>query len=106
MVEKIAYAHIEQDNDRVPYLTGTKIQVKQVALDHIAYQWSAEDIRRNHPHLSLAQIHSALGQSKEMAIHTKIVGRQVALRPADRRRQETPTCHMRRVCTSISLQEP
>ena len=60
MVEKIAYAHIEQNSDGVPYLTGTKIQVKQVALDHIAYQWTAEDIQRNHPHLSLSQIHSAL----------------------------------------------
>ncbi len=34
--------------------------MRQVALDHIAYRWSADDIHRNHPYLTLAQIHSAL----------------------------------------------
>ena len=29
-------------------------------LDHIAWHWDAETIHQNHPHLSLAQIHSAL----------------------------------------------
>lgn len=60
MATAMAYAHIDVDRQGVPYLTGTKTKVKQVALDHIAYNWSAEDIRRNHPYLTLSQIHSAL----------------------------------------------
>ena len=60
MAPAIAYAHIDHNAEGVPYITGTKTKVKQVALDHIAYRWTAEDIHRNHPYLTLAQIHSAL----------------------------------------------
>ncbi len=60
MTAAVAYPHIGFTKDGVPYLVGTKTKVKQVALDHIAYRWSAEDIHRNHPDLTLAQIHSAL----------------------------------------------
>jgi len=60
MAAPVTYAHIDFNKDGVPYLMGTKTKVKQVALDHIAYRWSAEDIHRNHPDLTLAQIHSAL----------------------------------------------
>lgn len=60
MAATVAYAHIGFNKDGVPYLTGTTTKVKQVVLDHIAYRWSVEDIHRNHPDLTLAQIHSAL----------------------------------------------
>lgn len=33
----------------------------EVALDLIAHGWSPEEIHFQHPHLSLAQIHAALG---------------------------------------------
>ena len=32
----------------------------EVVLDHTAYGWSADEIHRQYPYLSLAQIHSAL----------------------------------------------
>ena len=32
-----------------------------MALDQIAHGWSAEEIHFQHPHLSLGQIHAALG---------------------------------------------
>lgn len=32
----------------------------EVALDHVAYGWSAEEIHRQQPHFSLAQSHAAL----------------------------------------------
>lgn len=60
MAVTVAYPHIEHNEDGVPFVAGTKTKVKQVALDHIAYRWTAEDIHRNHPYLNLAQIHSAL----------------------------------------------
>ena len=36
-------------------------KVIEVALDMIAHGWSPEEIHFQHPHLSLAQIHAALG---------------------------------------------
>ncbi len=60
MATTIAYAHIAYDGQGVPYVAGTKTKVKQIVLDHIAHRWSAEDIQRNHPYLTLSQIHSAL----------------------------------------------
>ena len=54
-------AHIVRDPDGVAWLERTGIKVREVALDHVAYGWSAEEIHRQHPQLSLAQIHAALG---------------------------------------------
>jgi len=56
----VAYAHIEMDPQGVPLLAGTRTKVIEVALDHLAHRWNAEEIHRQHPHLSLGQIHSAL----------------------------------------------
>jgi len=36
-------------------------KVIEVALDMIAHGWSPEEVHFQHPHLSLAQIHAALG---------------------------------------------
>jgi uncharacterized protein (DUF433 family) len=54
-------AHIFRDADGVAWIDRTRVKVIEVALDHVAYGWSAEEIHRQHPHLSLAQIHAALG---------------------------------------------
>jgi Protein of unknown function (DUF433) len=32
----------------------------EVALDRLAHHWDADEIQRQHPHLSLGQIHSCL----------------------------------------------
>ena len=60
MPTAVSYAHIDYTQDGVPYLVGTNTKVLQIVLDHIAYGWDAADIQRNHPYLTLAQIHSAL----------------------------------------------
>ena len=57
----VEYAHISIDADNVPMLTGTRIKVVEIVLDHLAHGWQAEDIHREFPQLSLGQIHSALG---------------------------------------------
>lgn len=54
-------AHIVRDAAGVAWIDRTRIKVIEVALDHVAYGWSAEEIHRQHPNLSLAQIHAALG---------------------------------------------
>ncbi len=55
-----AYPHIDMTDDGVPYLTGTRTKIIEVVLDRLAYHWDAEEIQRQHPYLSLGQIHSAL----------------------------------------------
>lgn len=54
------YPHIELDAQGVPYLAGTRTKVIEVALDRLAHHWDADEIHRQHPHLNLAQIYSAL----------------------------------------------
>lgn len=56
----LALAHIEIDANGVAWIVGANTKVLEVALDKIAYGWSPEEIHFQHPHLSLAQIHSAL----------------------------------------------
>lgn len=53
-------AHIEVRPDGVAWITGANTKVIEVVLDKLAYGWSPEEIHFQHPHLSLAQIHSAL----------------------------------------------
>lgn len=56
----IAYPHIEFDARGTAVLAGSRTKVIEIALDHLAHHWDADEIRRQHPHLSLGQIHSAL----------------------------------------------
>jgi uncharacterized protein (DUF433 family) len=57
---KVIYAHIDFTAEGVPFIEGTQTKVEEIVLDYIAWNWDAELIHRHHPHLSLAQIHSAL----------------------------------------------
>ena len=54
-------AHIRLDDHGVAWIDETRTKVIEVALDQIAHGWSAEEIHFQHPHLSLGQIHAALG---------------------------------------------
>jgi uncharacterized protein (DUF433 family) len=54
-------AHVRLDERGVAWIDETKTKVIEVALDQIAHGWSAEEIHFQHPHLSLGQIHAALG---------------------------------------------
>jgi uncharacterized protein (DUF433 family) len=56
----VTYAHIAHSPEGVPYLSGTRTKVEEVALDHLAHRWDAEAIQRQYPDLSLGQIYSAL----------------------------------------------
>lgn len=52
--------HITIDERGVAWIDRTRVKVIEVALDHLAHGWSAEEIARQHPDLTLGQIHSAL----------------------------------------------
>jgi uncharacterized protein (DUF433 family) len=56
----VSYPHIELTSDGVAILSGTSTKVIEIALDRLAYRWGADENLRQHPHLSLAQIFSAL----------------------------------------------
>jgi uncharacterized protein (DUF433 family) len=56
----VEYAHITVGPDNVPMLTGTRIKVVEIVLDHLAHGSDAQEIHREFPHLSLGQIYSAL----------------------------------------------
>ncbi len=56
----LAYAHVELSSDGVPLIEGTTTKVIEVALDRLAHHWDADEIQRQYPHLSLAQIYGAL----------------------------------------------
>jgi uncharacterized protein (DUF433 family) len=57
---ELSYPHIEISHEGVPVLAGTRTKVIEIALDRIAHHWDADEIQRQHPHLSLGQIYSAL----------------------------------------------
>lgn len=52
--------HIEIGTDNVPRISGTQTKVLEIVLDRLAHHWDADEIQRQHPYLSLAQIYSAL----------------------------------------------
>jgi uncharacterized protein (DUF433 family) len=52
--------HIKLDERGVAWIADTNVKVIEVAMDHAAYEWDADEIHAAHPHLSLAQIHAAL----------------------------------------------
>ncbi len=55
----VTTTHILIDDEGVAWIVGANTKVVEVVLDKLAYGWSPEEIHLQHPHLSLAQIHSA-----------------------------------------------
>lgn len=54
------YAHITVDQQGVPWIGGTTTKVVELIAELKAYGWSPEEMAYQHPHLTLAQVHSAL----------------------------------------------
>jgi uncharacterized protein (DUF433 family) len=78
-VATVAYAHIEMNPEGQAVIAGTRIKVRMIALDRIAYGWDAEEIQRQHPDLSLGEIHSALAYYFD---HKEEMDQDIALRHA------------------------
>jgi uncharacterized protein (DUF433 family) len=61
MTLQVAYPHVERSADGVAVLKAhPRIRVAQIAMDYLAHGWSAEEMCRQHPYLSLAEAHAAL----------------------------------------------
>ncbi|MCE9630064.1 MAG: DUF433 domain-containing protein [Planctomycetia bacterium] len=56
----VSYPHIEIAADGTALVEGTRTKVLEVALDRLAHHWDAEEIQRQHSHLTLGQIYAAL----------------------------------------------
>lgn len=56
----VVYPHIVTNPDGAAIISGTTTKVIEVIQDHLAHHWQAEDICRQYPYLSLAQVHAAL----------------------------------------------
>jgi len=56
----VTYPHIEPRADGVPMISGTRMKVAHIAIEKVAWLWDADQIQRQHPELTLGQIHSAL----------------------------------------------
>ncbi len=53
------YEHIVLEKG-IPVISGTTMKVIELVVEKMAYGWSPEELRFQHPYLSLGQIHSAL----------------------------------------------
>ena len=60
MLSETRYEHIILNEAHVLMIAGTAMKVVELALDHLAYGWSPEELHFQHPDLTLGQIHSAL----------------------------------------------
>jgi uncharacterized protein (DUF433 family) len=56
----IVATHIEIDDNGVAWIDNTKVKVIEIIVDKLTHGSSAEEMRFQYPHLSLAQIHAAL----------------------------------------------
>ncbi len=52
--------HISRDSHEVAWISGTTVKVTEIVVDWLAHGSSPEEMHFQFPHLSLAQIHSAL----------------------------------------------
>lgn len=48
------------DDQGVPWIEGANTKVVELIAEVKAYGWSPEELTYQHPHLTLAQVHSAL----------------------------------------------
>ncbi len=55
-----AYEHITLDQAGTPIIAGMRLTVADLAVAHVEWGWSAEEIAYQHPPLTLGQVYSAL----------------------------------------------
>jgi uncharacterized protein (DUF433 family) len=61
MADSALAPHIRIDSEGRAWIDDTNVKVIEIVLDHLAYGWSPEEMHYQHPDLSLAQLHAALG---------------------------------------------
>ena len=59
MIAAAPTTHVRLDKSGVAWIDDTNVKVTEIIEEHLAHGEGAEEIHLQHPHLSLAQIHSA-----------------------------------------------
>jgi uncharacterized protein (DUF433 family) len=82
-----SYPYVEMIDGRA-WIEGKKVRVTEIVLDWLAYHWDAEQIRRQHSYLSMAEIHAAFVYYYD---HKEGLDREIAeeVEKVDRIRTET-----------------
>jgi hypothetical protein len=58
----VSYPHIEKTENQPARLQRfPRIRVAQIVMDYLAYGWSVEEMCRQHPYLTPAETHAAMG---------------------------------------------
>ena len=61
MATDLTYPHVEKnDGDPARLRRLPRIRVAQIAMDYLAHGWSADEMCRQHGHLTPAEVHAAL----------------------------------------------
>lgn len=61
MPSEVIYPHIEKQSGQPARLQRiSRVRVAQIVMDYLAYGWSAEEMCRQHPYLTLAEAHAAM----------------------------------------------
>jgi uncharacterized protein (DUF433 family) len=61
MTTETVSPHVTVGDDRVAYVAGTTLKVREIVLEHLAHGWSPEELHFQHGgRISMAQIHAAL----------------------------------------------
>jgi uncharacterized protein (DUF433 family) len=74
LASTVDYPFIFVDSAGVAWLRNTQTKVREIVLDKLVHGWSPEETARQHPHLSLGSIYSALAYyaDHEAEIHREI----------------------------------
>ncbi|MDB5290445.1 MAG: uncharacterized protein JWL69_1686 [Phycisphaerales bacterium] len=89
-------SHIVIDDKGVARIAGKRMRVIDVVLDRLAYGLNPDQIRDEHPHLSLAEIHAAFAYYYD---HKSELDAVIALqlRETDAARESSKDSPMRKV---------
>ena len=54
------YRHVGLDDKGAPYIQGTTMKIVEIVSENIGWGWGADELQKQHPYLTLGQVHSAL----------------------------------------------
>jgi len=102
MSSAIVAPHIRLDDKGRAWIDGTTMKVVELVTDKVAYGWGPEELHRQLPHISMAQIHAALTYyyDHKSEIDTEI--EQTSREAAKLRAKSTATASLRRKLRPLS----
>lgn len=89
MAVEVSYPHIVKSPGGPARLERhPRARVAQIVMDYTEYGWSADEIQRQHPYLTLAEVHSALAYYFD---HTEEIEREIETEWQESQRLEEAT---------------